>query len=292
MQKSKYLVCNDKDEQWGLTISTVGYEDIAPGDPYPTTGHADGYYFDVEKGRELNEYQMLYTVEGEGEFESTSTGGGRVKVKEGDVFLLFPGEWHTYHPNPETGWKQYWIGFKGRNMDDRVTAGFLSAGKSVYHIGYSTQIISLYKDAMQAASEEKAYMQQLLAGIVNHLIGLMYALERNIVLDKNAAHVNMVMRAQQYIRESLESTLSIQDIAESLGVSYSTLRKQFKDYTGLSPAIYQQDLKLQRAKELLTTTSLSIKEIAYRLNFDSPDYFSAKFKIKTGRKPSEMRRGK
>ncbi|MBO5156855.1 MAG: AraC family transcriptional regulator [Prevotella sp.] len=288
MQKSKYLVCNDKDEQWGLTISTVGYEDIAPGDPYPTTGHADGYYFDVEKGRELNEYQMLYTVEGEGEFESASS-SGRIRVKEGDVFLLFPGEWHTYHPDPQIGWKQYWIGFKGRNMDDRVAAGFLSAGKSVYHIGYSTQIISLYKDAMQAAMEEKAYMQQLLAGIVNHLIGLMYALERNIILNKNTAHVDMVMRAQQYIRESLESTLSIQDIAERLGVSYSTLRKQFKDYTGLSPAIYQQDLKLQRAKELLTTTSLSIKEIAYRLNFDSPDYFSAKFKVKTGRKPSEMR---
>lgn len=288
MQKSKYLVCNDKDEQWGLTISTVGYEDIAPGDSYPTTGHADGYYFNVDKGRELNEYQMLYTVEGEGEFESASS-GGRIRVKEGDVFLLFPGEWHTYHPNPQIGWKQYWIGFKGRNMDDRVAAGFLSAGKSVYHIGYSTQIISLYKDAIQAAMEEKAYMQQLLAGIVNHLIGLMYALERNIILNKNTAHVDMVMRAQQYIRESLESTLSIQDIAERLGVSYSTLRKQFKDYTGLSPAIYQQDLKLQRAKELLTTTSLSIKEIAYRLNFDSPDYFSAKFKIKTGRKPSEMR---
>lgn len=288
MQKSKYLVCNDKDEQWGLTISTVGYEDIAPGDSYPTTGHADGYYFNVDKGRELNEYQMLYTVEGEGEFESASS-GGRIRVKEGDVFLLFPGEWHTYHPNPQIGWKQYWIGFKGRNMDDRVAAGFLSAGKSVYHIGYSTQIISLYKDAIQAAMEEKAYMQQLLAGIVNHLIGLMYALERNIILNKNTAHVDMVMRAQQYIRESLESTLSIQDIAERLGVSYSTLRKQFKDYTGLSPAIYQQDLKLQRAKELLTTTSLSIKEIAYRLNFDSPDYFSAKFKVKTGRKPSEMR---
>lgn len=288
MQKSKYLVCNDRDERWGLTISTVGYEEIASGEPYPTTGHADGYYFNVEKGRELNEYQMLYTVEGEGEFESAST-GGKIKIKEGDVFLLFPGEWHTYQPNPQIGWKQYWIGFKGKNMDDRVAAGFLQSSKPVYHIGYSTQIISLYKDAMQAAIEEKAYMQQLLAGIVNHLIGLMYALERNIMLDKNAAHVNMVMRVQQHIRESLESTLSIQDIADMLGVSYSTLRKQFKEYTGLSPATYQQDLKLQRAKELLTTTNLSIKEIAYRLNFDSPDYFSAKFKIKTGRKPSEMR---
>ena len=43
------------------------------------------------------------------------------------------------------------------------------------------------------------------------------------------------------------------------------------------------------AKELLSTTELSIKEIAYQLNFDSPDYFSAKFKAKTGRRPTELR---
>ena len=46
---------------------------------------------------------------------------------------------------------------------------------------------------------------------------------------------------------------------------------------------------LQRAKELLTSTDLSVKEIAYRLNFETPDYFSSRFKIKTGRKPSELR---
>lgn len=288
MQKSKYLVCNEHDEQWGLTISTVGYEEISPNEPYPTLGHADGYYFDVDKGRELNEYQMLYNVEGKGVFESTTH--SKVEVNEGDVFLLFPGEWHSYRPDPTTGWKQYWIGFKGRNMDDRVRSGFLSSQKPLYHIGYSPQIINLYKDAMKAATEEKAYMQQLLAGIVNHLIGLIYALERNIILNKNQHHVDMMLKAQQCIRESLESTLSIQDIADKMGVSYSKFRKLFKEYTGLSPATYQQDLKLQRAKELLTTTNLSIKEIAYRLNFDSPDYFSAKFKIKTGRKPSEMRK--
>ena len=99
----------------------------------------------------------------------------------------------------------------------------------------------------------------------------------------------MVNRARLRIRESLESSLTIQQVAEELGVSYSNFRKLFKEHTGLSPATYQQELRLQRAKELLSTTDLSIKEIAYRLDFESPDYFSAKFKLKTGRKPSEFR---
>ena len=44
-----------------------------------------------------------------------------------------------------------------------------------------------------------------------------------------------------------------------------------------------------KKKELLSTTDESIKEIAYRLNFESPDYFSSKFKAKTGMKPSDFR---
>ncbi len=48
------------------------------------------------------------------------------KIKAGDIFLLFPGEWHSYHPSGTKGWKSYWIGFKGKNIDDRVKAGFLS----------------------------------------------------------------------------------------------------------------------------------------------------------------------
>ena len=287
MQTSKYMLATERDALWGLTVSTVGYEEIAPGDDYPTRGHADGYYFDLKKGRVLNEYQLLYLTEGEGIFESTNQ--RPIRIKEGDLFLLFPGEWHTYHPLPSRGWKSYWIGFKGRNVNDRVRAGFLSPTKSIYHVGFSSDLVHLYDEAMKTAREEAAYSQQTLAGIVNHLVGLMYSLERNRVLNKDLGHVDMVNRARLRIRESLESDLTIQQVAEEMGISYSNFRKLFKEFTGIAPAMYQQELRLQRAKEMLSTTDMSIKEIAYRLNFESPDYFSSKFRMKTGRKPSDFR---
>lgn len=287
MQISKYLVVNPRDVQWGLTVSTVGYEEIGFADSYPTRGHADGYYFDIDKGRVLNEYQLLYITEGEGIFNSAHAKD--IPLKAGDLFLLFPGEWHTYHPTGKNGWKSYWIGFKGKNVDDRVKAGFLSVDKPIYHVGFSADIIRLYEEAYKRAQEEAPYSQQILAGIVNHLVGLMYALERSMELSKDHTRVDMINLARLRIRESLEADLTIQQIAEDLGVSYSNFRKLFKEFTGISPALYQQDLRLQRAKELLATTTLSIKEIAYRLRFESPDYFSSKFKIKTGKKPSEFR---
>ena len=287
MQISKYLVVNPRDVQWGLTVSTVGYEEIGVADSYPTRGHADGYYFDIDKGRVLNEYQLLYITEGEGIFNSAHAKD--IPLKAGDLFLLFPGEWHTYHPTGKNGWKSYWIGFKGKNVDDRVKAGFLSVDKPIYHVGFSADIIRLYEEAYKRAQEEAPYSQQILAGIVNHLVGLKYALERSMELSKDHTRVDMINLARLRIRESLEADLTIQQIAEDLGVSYSNFRKLFKEFTGISPALYQQDLRLQRAKELLATTTLSIKEIAYRLRFESPDYFSSKFKIKTGKKPSEFR---
>ena len=287
MQISKYLVANTKDLQWGLTVSTVGYEEIGANDPYPTRGHADGYYFEVDKGRVLKEYQLLYITEGEGIFNSAHA--TNVPLKAGDLFLLFPNEWHSYHPTGKNGWKSYWIGFRGKNVDDRVRAGFLSVDKPIYHVGFSADIIRLYEEAYKRAQEEAPYSQQILAGVVNHLVGLMYALERSIELSRDHTRVDMINLARLRIRESLEKDLSIQQIAEDLGVSYSNFRKLFKDFTGISPALYQQDLRLQRAKELLATTTLSIKEIAYRLRFESPDYFSSKFKVKTGMKPSDFR---
>ena len=282
------MLASERDQLWGLTITTIGYEEIGPNDPYPTRGHADGYYFDLAKGRTLPEYQLLYITEGKGIFHSRTV--PEASLKEGDFFMLFPDEWHSYHPMGPSGWKKFWIGFRGRNVDDRVRAGFLSPTKPIYHVGFHDSIVRLYRSAFNAAMAEEAYAQQLMAGIVNHLIGLMYALERNMELkNRNQGHFDLINKARLRIREELESPLTIQQVADDLGMSYSNFRKLFKEYTGLSPATYQQDLRLQRAKELLTTTNMSIKEIAYQLNFDSPDYFSAKFKIKTGRKPSDLR---
>ena len=288
MQNSKYLVASERDLEWGLTVSTVGHEIIESGEAYPTRGHAYGYYFYVDKGRTLDEYQLLYNPAGEGMFKSASV--PETLIKPGDMFLLFPGEWHTYYPLDDKGWESYWIGFKGKNIDDRVRAGFLSKEKPIYHVGFSHEIQQLYQEAYRTALEEAPYAQQTMAGIVNHLIGLMYSLERNNELNRTShAQVDIINRAQKLIRESLEKNLTIQDISQGLGLSYSSFRKLFKEITGIAPATYQHDLRLQRAKELLSATNESIKEIAYRLNFESPDYFSSKFKAKTGMKPSEFR---
>lgn len=283
----EYIIENERDRLWGLTVTTVGYERIAPGDPYPSDCHLDSYSFSPDKGRVLQEYQLVYVTEGRGVFRSAAT--GTVTVGAGTIFLLFPDQWHTYRPDPATGWAHYWIGFKGMNMDARVANGFLDVRHPVFHAGTDDEIVRMYCKAIDVADRRMANFQQLLAGIANYLIGLTYTIDRNIRLEQDPVAVGQIDQARMLMHDNIESRLTIQDIAARVGIGYSSFRRNFKRYTGMSPAAYFQDLKLQRARDLLRTTDLPVKEISYRLNFDSPDYFSTLFRRKTGRTPSGFR---
>ena len=177
MKPIQYIAENHRDTLWGLTVCSVGYQKVFPGENYPPCGHNNEYLFSPTKGRILQEYQLLYIVSGQGTL--TTQCNGTQTINAGDMFLLFPGEWHTYSPDTDTGWEEYWIGFQGSNIDHRVKAGFFSPESPLYHIGYNERITDLYRDAIHTATRQEAYFQQLLAGIVNHLLGLMFMTNHN-----------------------------------------------------------------------------------------------------------------
>lgn len=288
MKPIKYLIEKQHDLKWGLSICCAGFEEISPGVPYPAPNtHGKGYYFSPQEGRILHEYQLLYISDGKGSLFTRSAGA--MELKAGNMFLLFPGEWHTYQPDKQTGWKEYWIGFKGINIDNRVEQGFLNKEHPLFYVGHNEEIIRLYRQAIDIANREEPFFQQMLAGITNYLLGLMYSLDRKYSREKDDDKIVVqINRARIYMRENIDENLSAEQVAEHLQMSYSLFRKQFKEYTGLSPSHYFQEIKLQRAKELLLNTSLTIKEVAYTLNFE-PDYFSALFKKKTGLNPGSFR---
>src|SRR4051812_32212368 len=97
----KYLPVSRIDENWGLYVLNAGFNETGAHEPYPSTSHPSHHYFSWEKGRVLNEYQLLYITKGEGLFESDSC--AEQVVKEGTILMLFPGEWHRYKPNGQTG---------------------------------------------------------------------------------------------------------------------------------------------------------------------------------------------
>lgn len=285
----KYLIVNETDLLWGLTVNSVGYQSIPPGSQYPPSNHPTRYLFSTDKGRILDEYQLLYITKGSGTFFSKT--GGKVKsqtIKEGDMFLLFPGEWHNYMPDSGAGWDEYWIGFKGANIDKRIENGFFSKQSPILNVGINTEIVQLYQEAVKVASEQRSGFQQMLAGIVNHLLGLAYSLDKNFTLGSSET-ADRINRAKIIISENLK-TIKPQEIALRLNMSYSSFRKIFREYTGFAPAQYIQEMKIQSAKELLTNSTVPVKEIAYMLGFENQEYFFTAFRNKTKSTPAEYRR--
>ncbi len=91
------------------------------------------------------------------------------------------------------------------------------------------------------------------------------------------------------ISENLHKKLSLSEIGKSTGLSYVQFIRRFKQYTGVTPTEYVTGLRLQKAKQLLTETRLSIKEIAYTCGFENEYYFSNFFKKHTQASPSAFR---
>ena len=281
-----YLTIGEKDEKWGVVVTTIGYQFIQPGTRYPLSPHPDKYAFMPRGGRILNEYQLVYITRGSGYFASRSC--PETYVKAGTVMLLFPGEWHSYHPDDATGWDEYWVGFRGGYIDDRVENRFLMREQPLHNIGISSGIVSLYEEILQLASAEKTGCQQMMSSIVLHILGSIYYKERNnsyantFVLEK--------VNAARELMKDVDNPLDVEAIARELGVSYSWFRKTFKEYTGISPAQYQLQQRILRAKELLTSTDINISDIAYALKFVNTGQFSTFFKHKEGVTPSDFRK--
>lgn len=281
-----YLAVHEEDKKWGINITTAGFQLVKPHQPYPPSGHPQTYSYNYRRGRILNEFQLVYITRGKGFFSSSNC--EETILEEGTVFILFPGEWHTYRPLNETGWEAYWVGFKGSFIQNLMENNFINPGNPFCQIGYNEEIVRLFQQINEHSRREEPGAQQLLGGIVLHMLGYLHHYRKNEVFP-NKSLVHMVSKARVLMREHVCSTISPEEIAGRLNISYSWFRRTFKQYTGFTPTQYSTQLKIQKAKELLAQTNDSVKEIAGVLKFEPADYFSVYFKRSTGISPMAYR---
>lgn len=282
----KYLIVNDMDRKYGLWVNTVGFQSIQPNSPYPLRDHPSGYFFNTQKGRVLREYQFVYITKGRGVFASENT--PEKPLCRGRLIVLFPGQWHTYHPYRQTGWNEYYIGFEGPVIDNLMKNGFLSKDNQVLEVGLNEELVSLFSRALEIAEADKISSQQYLAGIVLHMMGMIRSVSKNKIFEIGDID-QKIEQAKIIMNENVFNNIDPEELAMRLNISYSWFRKVFRDYTGYAPAKYFQELKLRKAKQLLLSTSQSVKEISFMLAYKSTEHFFASFKKRTGFTPLEYR---
>lgn len=284
---NKYLTSSAVDEKWGFFVTSVGYSKVEARRVYPDNNeHPATHAFTWNKGRVLNDYYLVYISKGRGTFESSETSS--FAVTAGTCFFLFPGVWHRYKPDPNSGWEEYWVGFKGLYPEHLMAQHFFDKTAPFINIGLNEDIQRLFHKLLDYVKSAISGYHQIISGITLEILGLVNSISLNEGANSDDT-AKAIARVKFRMRETIENPLEIEQLLDDIPMSYSKFRQAFKKETGTSPNQYYLNIRLNKARELLTATSLTINEIAYHTGFESIFYFSKLFRKKSGIAPKAYR---
>lgn len=107
--------------------------------------------------------------------------------------------------------------------------------------------------------------------------------------SKNEGATLRMQRAKRFIEFHAFEQLRLADVAREVGLSPFTMVRQFRAATGKTPHSYLLEIRMERAKRLLTHTNAPVESIAKGVGFADLAYFSRFFKQRTGHSPSAFR---
>ena len=157
----------------------------------------------------------------------------------------------------------------------------------------SPSLTSIEQGSLQIGYQAALILERLMAGKKvprkRVLIG-----PENIVIrqstDTLAVEDETVARAVAFIRARACEGIQVSDVLKLVDVSRSTLDNRFRATLGRTIHAEMQRVKIERAKRLLTTTGIPVKDVAARCGFDYLQYFTTVFRHHTGQTPAEYRR--
>ena len=272
--------------RWGLHVIAAGVSEIPPGSSYPAKAHPDEYLFSWEKGRVLNEYQLIYISSGHGVFESAQT--EKITIEAGQVILLFPGIWHRYKPSAASGWHENWISFNG-DVARRIMVEYFMPAKPIVQLGHDRELITLIKSTAELLQKEGDGYQHRATARVMEALAIIEP-HRPLPNNKQSANAVKIQKARIYLTENFAQAIDMYALAIKYGMSYALFGKLFKKITGKGPKKYLVDIRIDKARELLRHTELSVSEIAEKTGFTTIYFFSRLFKRWEGRTPLSYRK--
>ena len=120
----------------------------------------------------------------------------------------------------------------------------------------------------------------------------MDAAVRNVADNKETRSNGVVAKAKAYINANFHKEISLDDVSREVDISPYYFSKIFKEETGKNFIEYVTEIRMEKAKELLQSSSLSMKEICGEVGYADPNYCSRTFKKNVGLTPTEYKEGK
>ncbi|MDO6428181.1 helix-turn-helix domain-containing protein [Thalassotalea sp. 1_MG-2023] len=196
-------------------------------------------------------------------------------------------------------------------------AGILNARPATTHWHYVEQFKRDYpqvilKPDFFITQSDRIYCAaslNALADIIVHIIAQIYGKVAAQTVERNFSHEirkpyeeqrylegaadrhsdELISQIQFWMQTNLSAETSLESIAEQFGISVRSLTRRFKQANGISAYKYWQQLRLEAAKELLTSTNLSIQEVAFHVGYQDQSHFTRLFKKNMASTPKDYR---
>lgn len=255
-----------------LYVTDIGY--------YPK---AEFHYRQRQQGAE--QHILIYCHEGRGKATIYNT---EYETEAGDFIVIPAKAPHSYSAGEKDPWSIYWVHFKG-TVSDEIVSGIEKKNGLKGFILFKEKSIELFNEIYTQLERGYSSDNLMYANMCLWHFFTTFLFNDKYNASGKLSNKDSVDVAIDFLRDHIDSVLSLEEIARKINLSPSHFSWLFKEKTGFSPIEYFNHLKVQKACQYLLFTQLRVKEIAQEVGVEDPYYFSRMFTKVMGLSPNEYR---
>lgn len=211
------------------------------------------------------------------------------ELHAGDAFLVYPNQEVTYYADVSDPWEYAWVGFNGSDALSILNATDFTKEKpyitaAPFGEKISHQLLCIY----EARGNKFNQTVEMTGRLYTTLALFMQGATKK---PRQTSYASYVQKAISYISANYSYPITVEDIADYVGLSRSHLFRSFEKVIGRSPKEYLTDFRIRQACSLLSQSDLSITAIANSVGFENNLYFSKAFHKIKGVSPKHYRNG-
>ncbi len=243
----------------------------------------ENYYYDNRTRTNYDGYIFQYTTDGCGIYETSDD--KYTLAKDTGFITCVPNGCSYYLPfDNKNGWEYLYIHFSG-SLASQFYNEIISMTGNIFSLPSDNPAIRLLVNELERLEHGRKY-KRFEAGVF--MYNFLTTLTREISSPTSSG--SLVAKAVNWINANYASDISLSELCESLNVTPSHFSRIFRYEIGISPIEYLSNIRLEHAMHLLTTTDMSINEIACSSGFANGNYFAKVFKRRLGFTPSDYKR--
>ncbi len=228
----------------------------------------------------LDNYILTLINEGCAKFDIN---GKQTVLSENYFYVMHSRSEMSYIANEDMPWSISWLVMEGKQIEDILNMIGITRETPFLYIRNSRKIKSILNEIFEKTNRIDTTSKM-------ECISLLYSLFAALSEEKSIVNNNpYIDRALKYIHEHYCEDISIQELASELGLNSNYFSKLFKKNMGMSPTVYINELKMERAKFLIKHTDMKINEICEAIGYADQFYFSRIFKKKEKISPLNYR---